>query len=118
MTDPHPVPKGDVVTWAIRAELRRVDRALVELIAERLELVQRLWAHKRAAGVPLEDREQERLVVGRARRTARQSGLEPAFAEGILLAVIAEGKRRAWPPRGPPPRAHPPVAGRRSRRTA
>jgi len=101
----RPVLTGDEITWAIRAELRRVDRELVGLLAERLELVGRLWDHKRNVGLPLEDRDQERKVIRRARRTAARSGLEPAFVQGIFWAVIAEGKRRATPAPPPPRRS-------------
>ncbi len=95
MTANLAIPQGDELTWTIRAELQRVDRELVKILAERIELVRGLWAYKRLAGLPLEDRDQEGRVLSRARATANQNGLKPTFAEEILRAVIAEGKREA-----------------------
>jgi len=118
MAVPRRIPKGDAVTWALRAELRRVDRELVAVLAERLGLVQRLWAHKGTVGLPLEDRDQERRVVTRAQRTASQRGLRATFVGEIFRAVIAEGKRAAAPALRARLRAHAPAVGSRSRRTA
>ncbi|MGA8276236.1 MAG: chorismate mutase [Thermoplasmata archaeon] len=101
MTVRRSVLQGDEVTWAIRAEIRRLDRELVAALAERHELVERLWRHKRAVGQALVDREQEGRVLAGARRTARRHGLQPAYVEAILRAVIAEGKRMASPPLRP-----------------
>jgi chorismate mutase / prephenate dehydrogenase len=112
------VPKGDEVTCAIRAELQRVDRELVEALAERLELVQRLWAYKGTVGLPLEDRDQEGRVLARARRTAERRGLKPAFVDEVFRAVIAEGKRTATPGSFPPVRPRSPAQRSRSRRRA
>ncbi|HXQ48779.1 MAG TPA: chorismate mutase [Thermoplasmata archaeon] len=95
MTVRRAVPQGDGITWAIRTELRRLDRALVAVLVERHELVERLWNHKRAVGLPLEDQAQEGRVLAEARRSARRHGLRPTYAEGILRVVIAEGKRMA-----------------------
>jgi len=95
MTVRRSVPRGDEVTWELRAELRRVDLALVAVLAERHDLVERLWDHKRAVGRPLEDRRQEARVLAAARKNARRRGLSPKHVEEILRAVIAEGKRRA-----------------------
>ena len=111
-------PKGDEVTWAIRAELKRVDRELVEGLAERLELVRRLWAHKGTVGLPLEDRGQEGRVLGRARRTAKHQGLNPTFVEEIFRVVIAEGKRTATRVPRPLARSRSPVRRSRARRKA
>ncbi|MGA8665091.1 MAG: chorismate mutase [Thermoplasmata archaeon] len=115
MTGRRSVPPGDEVTWAIRTELRRLDRDLVGVLAARHRLVERLWSHKRAVGLPLEDPLQERRVLAAAGRTADRLGLEKAFVEGILRAVIAEGKRKAWSRRHPRPRSRRPTARRRSR---
>ncbi|MGP8072192.1 MAG: chorismate mutase [Thermoplasmata archaeon] len=117
MTVRHSVPKGDDFTWAVRAELQRLDRELVGVLAERHKLVERLWDHKKAVGLPLEDRHQEARVIAGARRIARRHGLPPAYVEGILLAVIAEGKRRASASLSRPPRSRRPVARSRTRRT-
>ncbi len=87
MTVRRSVPRGDELTWALRAELRRVDRALIAVLAERHELVGRLWDHKRAVGRPLEDRRQEARVLAAARASAPPAG------------PLAEA-RRSDPPRG------------------
>jgi len=118
MTVRRSVPKGDEVTWAIRAELQRVDRELVEVLAERLDLVRRLWAHKRTVGQALENRAQERRVLGRARKTAIRRDLDATFVEEVFLAVITEGKRTASPGPRLPIRSHGSRQRDRSRKKA
>ncbi|MHB1435639.1 MAG: chorismate mutase [Thermoplasmata archaeon] len=118
MTVRSPVPAGNEVLWATRKELRRLDRELVELLAERLGLVQQLWAHKRTVGLPLEDPAQEGRVLRRARRLADRSGIEPTFVEAIFRAVISEGKRMGVPGPRRPLRSRPDVVESRPRRSA
>ena len=90
-----PISRGQEGWWAIREELEQVDLALVDLLAARLALVQRLWSHKRSSQLPLVDPSQEEKVVARAVLAARRRGVEPQFTERLFRELIREGKRAA-----------------------
>ncbi|HYK94187.1 MAG TPA: chorismate mutase [Thermoplasmata archaeon] len=105
MAGQDPISRGQDGGWAIREELERVDLRLVDLLADRLELVQRLWSYKRAHALPLVDPSQEEKVVARAVLAAGRRGMEPRFAERLFRELIREGKRAAElrPMTVPPP---------------
>lgn len=72
----------------VRAEIDRVDRALVALIAERAPYVTRAGQLKsRAADIPAPARVEE--VVRRVRARARELGAPPEVVERTWRAMIA-----------------------------
>lgn len=75
----------------VRAEIDRVDRALVDLLAERWTYVDRMWALKRGQGeeanVPWRNRE----VIERVRARAGAQGLPPEMAEALWRQIIGWG---------------------------
>jgi chorismate mutase / prephenate dehydratase len=73
----------------IRREIERVDRALVEAIADRARLSLAAAAAKRAAGLPTLDPPREAAVVRRASEHARQLGLPADAVRDIFWHVIA-----------------------------
>ena len=75
----------DPVVEELRALIAEGDRVLVETVNRRLELVARLWRHKREAGLPVFDRERERALLERL--AAANSG--PLSDEGVRDLVRA-----------------------------
>jgi len=72
----------------LRTELGRVDREILELVARRQALAQKIGQVKRDAGIPTRDYRQEREVVQRAREAAVAHGLSPELGEELILALI------------------------------
>ncbi|MBB5519201.1 chorismate mutase [Amphiplicatus metriothermophilus] len=74
-----------------RAEIDRVDSALVDLLAERWTYVDRMWALKRGQGeeanVPWRNRE----VIEKVRARAETRGLPPEMAEALWRQIIGWG---------------------------
>ncbi|HXI85961.1 MAG TPA: chorismate mutase [Parvularculaceae bacterium] len=74
-----------------RAEIDRIDRALVELLAERWTYVDRMWEFKRKDGqeanVPWRNRE----VIEKIRARAGELGLPPEMAEALWRQIIGWG---------------------------
>jgi isochorismate pyruvate lyase len=72
----------------VRTEIDRVDRALVDLIAERFGYVERAWQIKLAnnedANVPWRNQE----VVDKVRARAGEQGLPPDLAEALWRQMI------------------------------
>jgi chorismate mutase/prephenate dehydrogenase len=72
----------------LRTELGRIDREILELVARRQVLAQKIGQVKRDAGIPTRDYRQEREVVQRARAAAVEHGLSPELGEELILALI------------------------------
>lgn len=78
---------------AIRADIERVDRDLVALVARRLELARRVGEVKRAAGLPVLDPAQEAAVVRRAGEAARELGVDDEALRDVFWRLIALARR-------------------------
>lgn len=74
----------------VRAEIDRVDRALVDLLAERWSYVDRAWVFKRSAAeasVPWRNRE----VIEKVRSRAESAGMPAEMAEALWRQIIGWG---------------------------
>ena len=90
---------------AVRAEIGRVDEAIVFLIDERLRLARRVGELKRTAGLRVLDPSREAAVVRRAGALARDRGLDDeaireVFWRLIEMARSAQGAEAPERPRG------------------
>ena len=72
----------------VRAEIDRIDAALVDLIAERFGYVERAWqlklATKQEANVPWRNQQ----VIDRVRARAEERGLPPDLCEALWRQMI------------------------------
>jgi chorismate mutase len=96
-----PIADG-VALDAVRAEIERVDEAIVFLIDERLRLARRIGELKRTAGLRVLDPSREAAVVRRAGALARGRGLDDeaireVFWRLIEMARSAQGADGAEP---------------------
>ncbi|MEM1081332.1 MAG: prephenate dehydrogenase/arogenate dehydrogenase family protein, partial [Pseudomonadota bacterium] len=73
---------------ALRAELDRIDAALIEHAAARQRLVSEIGRHKQQQGRQLRDYRREREVLDGVRARAINEGLEPDLAEALLKQLI------------------------------
>ena len=71
----------------VRAEIDRIDQALVDLIGERFTFVDRAWQLKQS---PVEARVPWRIqqVIDRVRTRAAEKGLPPELAEALWRQMI------------------------------
>jgi isochorismate pyruvate lyase len=71
----------------VRAEIDRIDQALVDLIGERFTFVDRAWQFKQS---PAEARVPWRIqqVIDRVRARAEDQGLPPDLAEALWRQMI------------------------------
>jgi len=72
-----------------RAEIERIDRALVDLIRERVSAARGTAAAKRAAGLPTIDPSQEAAVIRRAAALARDAGLPAEDVRDVFWKLVA-----------------------------
>lgn len=73
---------------ALRAELDRIDRELVDRAAERQRIVSEIGRLKKSSGRALRDFRRERQVLDGVRTRAGEVGLDPALAETLLTELI------------------------------
>ncbi len=75
----------------VRTEIDRLDRALIDALAERWTYVDRIWEIKRAeargANVPWRNR----AVIEKVRARAAEKGLPPEMAEALWRQIIGWG---------------------------
>jgi len=74
----------------VRAEIDRVDAALVDLLAERWTYVDRAWVFKRSpdeASVPWRNKD----VIDKVRARAQTAGMPPEMAEALWRLIIGWG---------------------------
>ncbi len=72
----------------LRLRIAELDRRLVELAAERVEVAGRIGELKRRAGRSVVDYAQERQVFERVADAAAARGLDPAIASDLLALLI------------------------------
>src|SRR6056297_3195669 len=73
---------------ALRGELDRIDKALIERAAERQRIVSEIGRIKKSDGRQLRDFRRERQVLDGVRAHAGESGLDPNVAESLLTTLI------------------------------
>jgi chorismate mutase / prephenate dehydrogenase len=83
-----PESPGDENLDDLRERISRIDQELVARAAERVALARRAGELKRRRGIPTVDYAQERIVVERARRAARDLGLGSEVAEDLMAGLI------------------------------
>lgn len=72
----------------LRKRLTAVDRELISLMAQRQEIVAEVGAYKLQTGTATRDYARERRVIERARRQARELGLDTEVAERVMQTLI------------------------------
>lgn len=77
----------------VRGEIEQIDRALIDLVAKRVDLARRVGAAKRALGAPTLDPAREAAVVRRAGALAREAGLADDDVRYIFWHLIGLSRR-------------------------
>ena len=82
----------------LRADIERIDRALIALIGERVRAAHRAALTKRAAGLPTLDPAQEAAVIRRATVLARDAGLSEEDMRDVFWHIIGLTRRAEQQP--------------------
>ena len=77
----------------LRRDIEAIDRRIVELLAERLELGRRTGEIKREAGRPILDAAREAEVIRRAVTTARELGVPQEATREIFWHIVGMSRR-------------------------
>ncbi|WP_366180227.1 chorismate mutase [Actinomyces timonensis] len=73
-----------------RVTIDNLDAALVHLLAERFRCTQQVGELKARLDLPPSDPEREARQIARLRALAKDSGLDPVFAEKFFTFIVAE----------------------------
>ncbi len=84
----------------IREEIEDIDARILELIARRASLAQKVLVAKRELGLPIDDPEQNERVLGRATELAVESGLDIEPVRNIFDILIIMNQERQHKLRG------------------
>lgn len=79
---------------ALRAEIDDLDRELLQLFAQRLELVKRVGAVKHQHGLPIYAPERENEMLHARRNEAEKLGISPDLIEDMLRRLMRESYAR------------------------
>jgi chorismate mutase len=82
----------------LRDEIERVDRAIVQLIAERVRLARRVGPVKRAAGLPTLDPAREAVIIRRSGHLAREAGVPEEDVREIFWHIVGLSRRAQLEP--------------------
>lgn len=74
----------------LRGSIDNLDAILVHTLAERFKLTQEVGKLKALHDLPPADKSREAQQIDRLKSLARESGLDPAFAEKFLTFIVAE----------------------------
>ncbi len=74
----------------LRDRIDDLDKELVQLLARRFQLTERVGSIKARAGIAPVDRMRETAQASRIAEAALAKGLDPLVAQRILAAIIAE----------------------------
>ena len=78
----------------MRHDIEEIDRAIVLLVAARVEAACTAIRYRTEGGAEVTDPIQESRVLARARGWADQAGLSPELVETIFRAMLEAGKER------------------------
>ena len=84
---------ADVDLEPLRARIEALDRELIDLLAERLDLCREVARLKAVAGVPAHLPDRVKTVIERWVATAAGRKVDPDFVRGVCGMVIAAGTR-------------------------
>jgi chorismate mutase len=77
----------------IRERIEQVDRSIVALVAERVQLAREVGGAKRELGLPTLDPAREAVVVRRAGELAREAGLDDEGVRYVFWHLIGLSRR-------------------------
>jgi chorismate mutase/prephenate dehydrogenase len=76
-----------------RSRIREIDREIVDLVHERLDLAREIGREKREQGLPIRNYGVEAEVIRVVREACERAGVRPALGEDVVKLLIEESLR-------------------------
>ena len=77
----------------LRSKIAEIDRKVLELVAERMHIAEKVGVQKRKKGVEVVDPEVEAAVVSKAEALGDSLGLDRSFTDRLIALLIEEAVR-------------------------
>jgi chorismate mutase len=77
----------------VRGQIEQIDRGIIGLIAERVELARKVGPLKQALGMPILDPPREAAIVRRAAELAREAGLPADDVRYVFWHLVGLSRR-------------------------
>jgi chorismate mutase len=77
----------------LRDRVEAIDRRIIHLIAERVDLAREIGREKAAAGLPTLDPSREVEIIGRAMAEAKAVGLDTEVVRDIAWRIVGLSRR-------------------------
>lgn len=78
--------QNELELW--RQGIRDIDAKILELLAERMQLAQKIGTYKQQHNLPVKDFRVEKQIIEKSRHQATQLGLYPSLAEDVMTTII------------------------------
>jgi chorismate mutase/prephenate dehydrogenase len=78
--------QNELEPW--RQGIRDIDAKILELLAERMQLAQKIGSYKQKHNLPVKDFRVEKQIIEKSRDQATQLGLYPSLAEDLMTTII------------------------------
>ncbi len=76
----------------LRAEIDKLNREIVELLAKRMEVAGEIAEYKKQRDLPVRVPEREKAVIENVKRLAKENGLDEKMIEDVFLKIIEHTK--------------------------
>lgn len=77
----------------IRGKIDSLDDQMLNILASRLKLVQKLGRIKKNQAIPVEDKSREKLILNEVKSKAVKMHLSEKFVEDIYKFILKESKK-------------------------
>ena len=77
----------------IRKQIDQIDRKVIKLLAERMDLVKEIAKFKKATKLPIQDKKREEELRNNLKKLAAKHGLDPEFVNHLYSHVFIESRR-------------------------
>jgi chorismate mutase len=71
-----------------RDQLNSINEKLIDLLAERFTVTEKVGKYKAANNLPPQDKAREAAIISRVRELAQEKGVDPDLAEQIMTLLM------------------------------
>lgn len=72
----------------LRKKIDEIDERILDLIAQRLNIVEEIGKEKRDSGVGIVDKEREELILSDLKKSGEEKGVNPEVIEKVWSVLI------------------------------
>ncbi len=74
----------------IRSAINKIDASIIDYLVQRMDLVKELGQVKKVAGLPIVDKEREKILFARLEKLAHDRGLSSSYIHDLWEIILRE----------------------------